>query len=130
MDEYARMIDEAMNSYPLAPLPAGFTRRLMGHIQPARPVFRLSLLDWLLPAFFGLFGMSSVAAIWWTLSLLDPLWLPRLRLTCQLFLARAAVYPAWQSFAISLIVLLGLELLAGFAVAALVPWRNWVNAVD
>lgn len=133
MDKHDRLIDEMVNGYPLAPLPGGFTRRLMRHIHAEKPVFRLSLLDWLLPAFFGLFGVSSVAALWLTLPVLDPLWLPRLKLHYQLLLARMALLPDWRSVLlplIALIALLGVTLIASLALAAPLPSRGWVKAVD
>lgn len=128
MDEHDRIIDAAVRSYPFAPLPAGFTRRLMKRIRPQRPAFRLALLDWLLPGFFGLFGVSTVAAILLTLPLLDPLWLPRLRLAYQVLLARMAVMPDLISILLPLTALVGMGLLVGLVITALIPVRSWVRA--
>lgn len=129
MDETDRRIDLAIEKYPLAPLPAGFTRRLMSRIRPRRPSFRLSLLDILLPGFFGLFGMGTVAAIVLTLPLLDPLWLPRLKLAYQVLLVRLALLPDWLPYFLPSMIILGLGLVAGIVLAAWLPTRSWVRAM-
>ena len=128
MDEIDRRIDLAIQNYPVTPLPYGFNRRLMKRIHRSQPVFRLTPLDLLLPGFLGLFGMGTVAAIMLTVPMLDPLWLPRLRLDYQVFLVRLALLHDWQPYILPLIVILGMGLLVGVVLAALLPIRSWVRA--
>ena len=128
MDESDALINAAIESYPLAQLPEGFTRRLMKRIHPPRPRFRLSALDFLLPGFLGIFGLGSVAAVLLTLPLLDPLWVPRLKLAYQMLLLRLALLPDMQPLLLYAGVLAALGILAGLALAALTPIRTWVRA--
>jgi hypothetical protein len=125
MDEIDRRIDFAIQNYPLVPLPQGFNRRLMKRVRLGQPVFRLTYLDLLLPGFLGLFGMGTVAAILLTVPMLDPLWLPRLKLAYQVFLGRLALLPDWQPYVLPLMVILGMGLLVGVVLAALLPVRSW-----
>jgi hypothetical protein len=128
MDEIDRKINAAIESYPLAPLPAGFTRRVMQRIRPAHPAFRLSALDWLLPGFLGVFGMGSVAAVLLTIPLLDPLWLPRLKLVYQAVLLRMALLPDLRLLVMYAATLAASGLLAGLVLAAAAPIGRWVKA--
>jgi hypothetical protein len=86
MDEDDRLIDAALSSYPLSPVPPGFTRRVMrevGKFQVRRLKvetntvrFRLDFLDVALPAFFAFFGMLGFMALLGALLLLDaPHWM-------------------------------------------------------
>lgn len=129
MDEIDGQLDLAIKTYPLAPLPAGFTRRLMTRIQLKQPSFRLNLLDLLLPGFFGIFGAGTVAAILLTVPMLDPLWLPRLRLAYQIFLVRLALMPDFMPYLMPIIVMAGIGLLAGILLAALIPGWTRTRAV-
>jgi hypothetical protein len=115
MDESERLIDAAINSYPLASLPPGFTQRLMKRINPSKPALRLSMLDWLLPGFFSLFGLGSVAAVWLTVPLLDPLWVPRIKLTYQIVMLRLALISTWQPVLLPVLALAIVGGLVGFA---------------
>jgi hypothetical protein len=128
MDDTDRQIDLALHTYPLAPLPHGFTRRLMQHIEQRQPVFRLTLLDILLPGFLGLFGMGTVAAVLLTVPLLDPLWLPRLRLAYQLLLVRLTFLPDWQPYVLLVMAIFASAGLAGAMLLAVLPLRSWVRA--
>jgi hypothetical protein len=128
MDESDRQIDLALKSYPLAPLPQGFTLRLMKHIKQRQPAFGLTLLDFLLPGFFGLFGMGTVAAVLLTLPLLDPLWLPKLRLAYQVLLVRLAYLPDWLPYFLIVMAISATAGLAGAMLLAMLPLRSWVQA--
>ena len=129
MDEIDRRIDFAIQAYPLTPLPDGFTRRLMRRIPLRQPSFRLTLLDILLPGFFGLFGMGTVAAIALTVPMLDPLWLPRLKLAYQVLLVRLALLPDWLPYLLPLMAITGMVVLVGLVLAALLPLRSWARAI-
>lgn len=128
MDDIDRKIDFGLQTYPLAPLPRGYTRRLMNRINQSQPRFGLTLMDWLLPGFFGLFGMGTLAAILLTIPLLDPLWLPKLRLQYQILLVRLAFLPDWLPYLLPIMVILGTLTLAGVVLAALLPLRSSARA--
>jgi len=83
MHDPEKLIDAALDSYPVYPVPPGFTNRVMAQIV-AKPVrFRLEFLDFILPAFFALFAGAGFAAILAIMILPDPLWLLRLQLELQ-----------------------------------------------
>ena len=58
MDEYDSIIDAALDSYPLDPVPSGFTRQVMSQIVTRPAPFRLDFLDLALPVFFTFFFMA------------------------------------------------------------------------
>ena len=63
-----RRIDEAIESYPLAPLPPGFTQQVMAQVQhtPQLDVtFRLQFIDLALPAFITAFVTAVSLTILW-----------------------------------------------------------------
>lgn len=128
MDDTDRQIDLAFQTYPLAPLPQGFTRRLMKRINQRQPVFGLTLLDLLLPGFFGLFGMGIVLAILLSVPLLDPLLLPKLRLAYQVLLVRLAFMPDWLPYFLLVMAITATAGLAGAMLLAVLPLRSWVRA--
>jgi len=129
MDEIDRRIDLAIQTYPFAPLPKDFTRKLMLRIGSEQTSFKLSLLDFLLPGFFGLFGMGTIAAIMLTVPLLDPLWLPRLKLTFQVILDRLVLLPYWLPYLLPFLGVTGMIVMLGFMLTILLPLRSWLQSV-
>lgn len=76
-------IDTFLNSLPLAPVPGGFSRRLIARLEARKMPFRLEFLDLAVPAFIGLFaGLAFIAAAV-MVSQPRPLWLVRLELTLR-----------------------------------------------
>lgn len=59
-----QLLDQALTTLPLAPLPAGFTARVMAQIEQPAPIapvrFRLDFLDWAVPTFTAVF----VIVVW------------------------------------------------------------------
>jgi hypothetical protein len=54
------LIDEALDTYPIAPLPPGFVRRVMNRVHARQPVmvperFQLDIVDIAVPLFITLF---------------------------------------------------------------------------
>ena len=77
-------LDDALDSLPLAPLPRGFSHRVLAKIEHPQVRFRLTFLDLALPVFFTLFAAIIVGAAVWISTTMDPLWLPRFILFLQL----------------------------------------------
>lgn len=76
MNDSDPLIDAALDSYPLAPLPPHFVRRTMAGVRAGiRPRFRLEFLDLALPVFFILFAVTLTGLGFWLLNALNPLWL-------------------------------------------------------
>lgn len=74
--ETEKILDEAIDSYPLAELPSNFTFRVMAEVsnrpQVAMPEkFRLDYLDFLIPGFLVLFFVivTAVLAVFFNLNL-------------------------------------------------------------
>lgn len=101
MDDSERRIDAALGSYPLSPLPPGFTPRLMARLALSERRFRLDFLDLALPGFFLLFGALSLALLGWALASLDPYGLARWRFEVQMWLWRARLAPYWPLAALA-----------------------------
>jgi hypothetical protein len=98
MNETDRLIDAALDSYPLAPLPPRFVRRTMAAIRagsPAfpRPKFRLEFLDVALPVFFGFFGVTILGLGLWFVNAINPLWLLQLEIRTQWYLQNLNLLP-------------------------------------
>jgi hypothetical protein len=89
-----RLLDAALASYPLRPLPAGFVERTMARATAgARP--RPQALDLALPLLVPVLAVLAVLGLYALPARLDPLWLPRLRLLWQgVELELAALLPA------------------------------------
>lgn len=98
MNPFDPLLDTAFDSYPLAPLPAGFIRRTMARIQP-RPRFRLEFLDFALPGFFVCFGTAAIGIAFWLITALNPLWLMQFQHRTQWYAQNLNVLP-WGLFAI------------------------------
>lgn len=79
-------IDAALSSYPLVPLPEGFTQRVMARvndpanerIQPVKP-WRLYPLDLAMAVFFTTFFWSILYTLWWAVTQIDPEWVASVR---------------------------------------------------
>ncbi len=70
------LLDAALDSYPLTPVPSGLVRRTLARIQPRpRPRFRLEFLDIAVPLFLVLFGLLTIWAAFWTLNYVSPYWM-------------------------------------------------------
>jgi hypothetical protein len=70
-----RVLDAALDSYPLTPVPSGLVRRTLARIQPRpMPRFRLEFLDIAVPLFIVLFGLLTIWAAFWTLNYVSPYW--------------------------------------------------------
>jgi hypothetical protein len=120
MDEQDAWIDQALASYPLAPLPAGFTRRVRREVARYETGFHLDFLDFALPAFFGSFSLISSVALFLILNSLDPHWWVRFLLflrSLQLDLARVPYWPMLL-FGLFGAAALGLGILIGVIVLA------------
>jgi hypothetical protein len=109
MDEKDILIDTALDSYPLAPLPPGFIRRTMKQVAPQESLLQLSFLDLSIAVFFVVFTAAVFYIMFWLLNVLNPIWM----LEVQAWLQWAALYtstvpPAWIPLAAAgLIGLLG-----------------------
>lgn len=86
------VLDAAIDSYPLAPVPSGLVRRTLARIQP-RPVprFRLEFLDIAVPLFIVLFGILTIWAAFWTLNYISPYWMLE-------WIPRLAYFRQWMAF--------------------------------
>jgi hypothetical protein len=93
MRELDPRIDAALDTYPMASLPPGFTSRVMSHIQAPRPAFRLTYLDFALPVFVALFASSILGAALWGILLFDPLLWARLQKIIQVCINQAPALP-------------------------------------
>lgn len=119
-----RMIDTALDEYPLAPLPPGFVEQVMSRISAPQPVtpapFKLQFLDVALPAFVAVFtaivwGVGSWLAGQWYLP-----WLPDSPVTMEPVQQAMSQLAPW--FSTSLILLAGSSVL----IASLCLWL-WLD---
>jgi TRAP-type C4-dicarboxylate transport system permease small subunit len=79
MKDTERIIDTAIETYPLENLPPGFVRKAMDQIAP-QPRFKLTFMDLALPAFFAFFGAIILSISYWILQGLNESWQSELRL--------------------------------------------------
>jgi hypothetical protein len=124
MDAHDALIDEALASYPLAPLPAGFTRRVRAEIARHEAGFHLDFLDFALPAFFGMFSLISLFVLVFILNGLDPLWFVRLQLFLRSFQLDLVHFPYWPVLLFSLLGTAALGLTILIAAIVLPPQRR------
>jgi hypothetical protein len=73
MKDTERIIDNAIDTYPLEDLPSGFVSRTMAHIAPP-PRFKLTFTDLALPAFFAIFGAILLASFYWLFQSVNAPW--------------------------------------------------------
>jgi hypothetical protein len=116
-------IEAALVSYPLFPLPPGFTRRVMAEIRSVEMRFHLDFLDFALPAFIAFFFALLLFVLAWLIASLQPHWLLRWQSAFQLLLQRLAPFPHWSIILFALVgmVCLAFGLLVG--VILLAPTR-------
>ncbi|MDX1436718.1 MAG: hypothetical protein R3335_07905 [Anaerolineales bacterium] len=88
-------IVDALRRRPPAPLPESFVGRVMAHIEPVRPRFRLEFLDIAVPAFMAAFAMIVLGTGFWVLGRLDPLWWPKVQTELALLSLYLGTMPAW-----------------------------------
>jgi hypothetical protein len=119
------LIDTALDTYPLAALPAGFTARTMTRVRAeslrrravGTTVPRLGFLDFALPAFGALFTFVAIAAAWLVWLTGNPVWWSAhalgLKLTWLTWTARGAAFaPGAAAAAVAGTVLAGVALVA------------------
>ena len=111
-------LDEALDSMPLAPLPKGFSRRVLAKIERPQVRFRLTFLDLVLPTFFTLFATIIVGAAVWIYTTMDPLWPPRFILFLQLTWLEIRTFPNLSLLGFGFVLLFGL----GVGLLGLVLW--------
>jgi len=105
---YDPCVDEALDSMPLAPLPEGFTSRVMAKTERPQVRFRLTFLDLALPAFFTFFATIIVGAAVWIYTTLDPLWMPRFILFLQINWLEIRTFPYLPMLGFGAVLLFGL----------------------
>jgi hypothetical protein len=84
-------IDAAIASYPIAPLPSGFTAQVMARATPrmaTRPLpyipWRFYPLDLTLTIFFTIFFLSILYTVWWAVGPRALAWLSNLLTSWQI----------------------------------------------
>ena len=124
------ILDAALDSYPLAPLPDGFIHRTMYRVRvensfypQTRPGFYLEFLDLALPLFLIVLVSTGIAVTLWIVALLDPVLLEIFRIEITWWLERnvEAVAPA-QNILLGLTIGSSAALLAGASLFAAVSW--------
>ncbi|HEX2993196.1 MAG TPA: hypothetical protein VHP14_00130 [Anaerolineales bacterium] len=87
------LIEDALRTYPLAPMPRDITADVMRRIQavPASPLFRITWSDVVLSFVIAL----CIGAVWFGLEHLPPLMVARLRMESILFYQRLLVNARW-----------------------------------
>lgn len=117
MNETDRLIDAALDSYPLVPLPPRFVQRSMAAVRAvSRPRFRLEFLDLALPGFVILFTSTLALLGFWLLNVLQPRWLLILQVRASWYAQNLDIVPlGFYGF----VVMTGLSVfvLAGLVVA-------------
>ena len=97
---HGAVLDAALDSYPLAPVPAGLIRRALARLEPHPKIrYRLEFIDLAVPVFLVLFLLLTVWAAFWTLNYVSPYWMlewaTQLEIGRQWFLFKAMRLPAW-----------------------------------
>jgi hypothetical protein len=87
------IVEAALNAYPLAPAPSGFSARVMAQLRPPKPIFHLEFIDLALPAFFALFSAGILAVTLYLLFGLDKLTRLQLELQIKVWLAQVSAPP-------------------------------------
>ena len=107
------VIEDALHTCPIAPLPRHITAEVMARIQniPAPHPFRLAWNDFILALVFSL----SIGAIWFSLDHLPPIMVAQIRKETILFYQHILVNARWLVPAISFGI-------AGFLSALTIPY--------
>lgn len=126
----AVVLDAALDSFPLAPVPSGLVRRALARITP-RPVvrFRLEFLDFAVPLFLVTFVILTVWAAFWTLNYVSPYWMlewaTQLKINQQWLMFKAMQIPSWLP---ALLAILGsLSVLVMGFIAILLAERTFLS---
>ena len=112
-----RQIDEAIESYPLAPLPLDFTQRVMTQVQhtPQLDVtFRLQFIDLALPAFITTFVTAVSLTILWLTGYWEIEGSPTPNITISISELVGGLFESWVGWGLLLLLI---EIVAGLIVA-------------
>ncbi|MEZ4514592.1 MAG: hypothetical protein R3C62_22195 [Chloroflexota bacterium] len=114
------LLTQALESYPQAPLPPGFMRRVMAQIEPAPlPRFRLQFVDLAVPAFASLLLVTLI------LLAAQTDWLP------LLLGGETAVFPLLSSFqptpALTAVIM---AVIGELALLVILCWGLWGDSVS
>lgn len=119
------LVETALATLPLAPLPSGFIPRTMRRLTP-RPVivarFRLDFLDMAIPVGLSVFAAALVLLTLWLIGFLSFPWLPAF--------AEPIEIPSLTQFPLTTLTGIGLLLLAIEAVLAVLgvlAYNLWVD---
>ena len=115
------LLDDWLDSVPLAPLPSGFVSRVMAQVQTVPqavrpPRFRLEFLDWALPVFTALFAL-----------LLMLIWRPLAPAAARLFLDDNPLTAVAAGQVPDLLLVIGLLVLAELFLAGVVGVWLWAD---
>lgn len=140
MDKKDLWINDALNSYPLSPVPAGFTQRVMAQVavtrapagrRPPAIAFKLEFLDFAIPAFMAFFVTFTLSVGASALLLADPIKLLRIQLTAKAWLASMPI--AWVNTGVVFFMWGFFLLAAGLALGSIfwiTPWKTRVELVS
>jgi hypothetical protein len=97
MDDNELRVEAALGSYPVFPLPPGFTHRVMAEIRASEARFRLEFLDFALPTFLWLFFSISLISLAWMLNTLEPQWFVHVQLLFRDLQYLLINFPYWPA---------------------------------
>ncbi len=114
------LLTQALESYPQAPLPPGFMRRVMAQIEPAPlPRFRLQFVDLAVPAF------ASLLLVMLILLAAQTDWLP------LLLGGETAVFPLLSSFQPTpTLTAIIMAVVGELALLVILCWGLWGDSVS
>lgn len=114
------LLTQALESYPQAPLPPGFMRRVMAQIEPAPlPRFRLQFVDLAVPAF------ASLLLVMLILLAAQTDWLP------LLLGGETAVFPLLPSFQPTpTLTAIIMAVVGELALLVILCWGLWGDSVS
>lgn len=114
------LLTQALESYPQAPLPPGFMRRVMAQIEPAPlPRFRLQFVDLAVPAF------ASLLLVMLILLAAQTDWLP------LLLGGETAVFPLLPSFQPTpTLTAVIMAVIGELALLVILCWGLWGDSVS
>jgi hypothetical protein len=122
MHETDARLDAALNTYPIEPLPHGFSRRVMATINRKRVTYKLDFMDLALPLFLATFASITLVTFLLGVMMLDSVKQVQLQRTVEFLVSRL---PDASSFYIFLFPIAGLVLCgAGLLLALTVYFNN------